>query len=152
MAAKLGFDKDERCIYVIDLKEYSEKTNVVFVFENGKGVKVPLNAYETKGARKRLTGAYSTASPIVGVLREDKPFDFVIVSSDERAIQLSTSLLPVKATRTAGGVTLLSLKKKTKVLEISDDLTRFQNEKSLKKIKIPATGVALTAYKPLDGE
>ncbi|MBQ9467510.1 MAG: topoisomerase IV [Clostridia bacterium] len=150
VAAKLGFDQDERCIYVIDLKEYSEKTNVIFVFENGKGVKVPLSAYETKGPRKRLTGAYSTVSPVVGILREDKPFDFVIVSSDSKAIQISSALIPVKATRSAAGVTVLSLKKNAKVLEISDDLSRFNNEKSLKKIKIPASGVTLTDYKPVE--
>ena len=44
----------------------------------------------------------------------------------------------------------MSLKKKTEVIEVSDDLERFRNDKSLKKIKIPATGVTLSSYTPPD--
>ena len=148
VAAKLGFESDERCIFMMDLKEYSEKTNLLFFFENGKGVKVPLSAYETKGARKKLTGAYSAASPIVGILREDESTDFLLFSSDKKGIQLSSTLVPLKTTRTAGGVTLFSLKKNAKLLAVSSDLSLVKEEKSLKKIKIPATGVSLEHFDP----
>ena len=148
VAAKLGFESDERCIFMMDLKEYSEKTKLLFFFENGKGIKVPLSAYETKGARKKLTGAYSAASPIVGILREDEPTDFLLFSSDKKGIQLSSTLVPLKTTRTAGGVTLFSLKKNAKLLAVSSDLSLVKEEKSLKKIKIPATGVSLEHFDP----
>ena len=143
VAAKLGFEKDERCIYMIKLKEYSPKVNVLFVFANGKGVKVPLAAYETKGARRRLTGAYSTASPIAGILVEEKPFDFMMITSDRRAIQISSALVPLKTTRTAGGVTLMSVKKNAAVTAIDQDLEAYAGGRSYKKIKIPATGVPM---------
>ncbi len=143
VAAKLSFESDERCIYMVNLKEYSDKTKVLFIFQNGKGMKVPLSAYETKGTRKRLTGAYSSASPVVGILREDKPFDFVLISSDNRAIQISTSLVPEKSTRTSGGVTLMALKKNTVVCRVTEQIEELPKGKSCKKIKIPATGVPI---------
>ena len=57
--------------------EYREGDSFIFLFENGKGVKIPAVAYETKTNRKKLTGAFSDASPIAAVLfeREDEPFD-----------------------------------------------------------------------------
>ncbi len=142
VAAKLGFDKNERCIFMVALKEYSEKVNLVFLFSNGKGVKIPLSAYETKGPRKKLTGAYSTVAPIIGIFLEDeKPVEFMMISSDSRAIQLSSALLPVKTTRTASGVSVMSLKKDATISEITLDTERFAGTRSYKKIKIPATGI-----------
>ena len=143
VAAKLQFDKDERCVYMVNLKKYDPKVNMIFIFANGKGVKVPLSAYETKGSRKRLTGAYSTASPIAGVLKEEKPFDLLMVSSDNKAIQISSSLVPQKATRSAGGVTLMSLKKNASVVSVLTDYAALTGERSYKKIKIPASGIPL---------
>ena len=70
----------------------------------------------------------------------------MIVSSDKKAIQLSSALVPLKTTRTASGVTLLTVKKNVKVVEITEELSRFEGERSLKKIKIPATGIQLSGY------
>ncbi|MBR6920810.1 MAG: topoisomerase IV, partial [Clostridia bacterium] len=109
--AKLGFEQGERAVYMKVLDGYEDKHNMIYVFENGKGVKVPMSAYETKGNRKKLTGAYSTKSPLVAAFYEDEPFNIALVSDAKRAILFSTKLIPVKPTRTAGGVTLFSLKK-----------------------------------------
>ena len=87
----------------------------VYIFENGKGVKVSMKNYETKSNRRKLTGAYSTASPIVGIFYEDEPFNLILVSDNRRAIMISTKLIPEKSTRSAGGVTLFNIKKNQKI-------------------------------------
>ncbi|MBQ8911410.1 MAG: topoisomerase IV, partial [Clostridia bacterium] len=150
--AKLGFDKDERCIYMLNIDNYSGDTNVVFVFENGKAVKVPLAAYETKSARKKLTGAYSTASPIVAAFREDKPLEILLFSSDNKAIQISSSLIPQKTTKSASGVTVLSLKKGSKVVFATERVDQYAGNRSYKKLKVPATGVVVDGPSPLTDE
>ena len=61
---KLGFDESERMIGGVLIKENEEKGNLVFIFKNGKGVKIPLESYKTKGTRKKLTGAFSPPSEI----------------------------------------------------------------------------------------
>jgi DNA gyrase subunit A len=152
VAAKLGFEKDERCIYMVNVSGYAEATNVVFVFENGKAVKVPLNAYETKSARRKLTGAYSTVSPIVAVFREDAPTEITLFSSDRKAIQISSGLVPLKTTKTASGSTVFSLKKGAKVVYATEKTDLYAGSRSYKKVKIPATGVTVDGRFPTDDE
>ena len=143
---KLKFDKGEDFLFLKPLKEYDPATNIIFIFENGKGVKVPITAYETKGNRSKLKGAYSDKSPIVAAFSEDggTPVELVIWSNDGKCIQISSSLIPQSTTRSAQGVTLFSLKKNGKVekAELFDG-DRMKFAKSPKKIKIPATGVGV---------
>ncbi|MDY4887287.1 MAG: DNA topoisomerase (ATP-hydrolyzing) subunit A [Eubacteriales bacterium] len=144
LPAKLGFDQGEKPIYMKVGAEWSEKKNFVFVFENGKGVKVPQSVYLTKGNRRKLTGAFSPSSPIKGFFEEDKPFDILIVTSNDRAAVLSSSLIPLKTTRTSIGSQLVTLRSDATVSTVMRDFTdKFENTKGYKKIKIPATPVLL---------
>ncbi len=148
--AKFGFDDGEKPVFCYVGSEWTDKNNMVFVFENGKGVKIPLSAYEIKGNRRKLTGAYSTASPLVGIFLEGKqPFDILMLTDNDRAAVISTSLIPVKTTRTAQGVTLVSLKKCKLKNVIKDFGEQFESTKGYKKIKIPAA-TTLLAEKDLN--
>ncbi len=145
--AKLGFEQGERAVYMKVLDGYEDKHNMIYVFENGKGVKVPMSAYETKGNRKKLTGAYSTKSPLVAAFYEDEPFNIALVSDAKRAILFSTKLIPVKPTRTAGGVTLFSLKKGQKIAAAFRETdSPYESISKYRKIKLPATGSVLEEF------
>ena len=142
--AKLGFDEGERVVMMKNLTAYPEDHYFVYVFENGKAVRVPVSSYETKSARKKLVKAYSDASPLVGAFYESEPFDLLIVNNVGKAIYLNTALIPDKATRTAGGVAVFDVKKN----QIVADATRtpegkYKGYEKCKKIKIPATGSAV---------
>ena len=146
LPTKLKMDEDEHPIYMEVRNDYPEGENMIFLFENGKGVRVPVTAYVTKGTRRKLTGAYSDASPLVAVLKDkDKtPIDILMISSADRAILIKSSLIPQKTTRTSGGVQLFALKRgQTLKLALSDFGDNFQNVKSYRKLKIPATGTLL---------
>ena len=56
-----------------NISKFEPNENFIFVFENGKAVRIPSNAYETKGNRRKLTGAYSAVSPLVAVFYEETP-------------------------------------------------------------------------------
>lgn len=150
LPAKLGFDEGERAVMLHAFKEIKESENVIFIFENGKGVRVPLNAYLTKGNRRRLTGAYSSTSPIVGVIYEDEPKDLLLHSDDGRAILIRSTLIPKKTTRTAAGVQLMTLKKGARLdrVFIGEDIAAAGDISKCRKIKIPAAGAPVT---PGDG-
>ena len=144
----LKMDPDERPVYmeVRASDNYPENEHMVFIFENGKGVRVPVSAYATKGNRRKLTGAYSTASPLVAVFCEKAktPLEILMVSDNDRAILIKSSLIPEKTTRTSGGVQLMTLKKGQKVVRaLSEFGDNYQNVKSYRKLKIPATGTLL---------
>ena len=142
--AKLGMETGERPVFMRVQPKYPEDEHVIFLFENGKGVRVPLSAYETKAVRRKLQGAYSDASPLVAVFYEekDKPVDIMMVNSADRAIVFKSSLIPIKATRTAGGVSLMTLKKDQRVISASL-LADKQDDKGYRKLKLPATGTLL---------
>ena len=146
LPTKLKMDEGERPIYMELRKEYPEGENYVFVFANGKAVRVPVTNYVTKGNRRKLTGAYSDTSPIVAVFLETdkKPVDILMISSADRAILVKSTLIPLKTTRTSQGVQVMQLKKdQTVVRALVNFGESFQNVKSYRKLKIPATGILL---------
>ncbi len=146
VASKLKMEDGERPVLMMINKDISDDDNMVFIFENGKGVRVPMSAYKTKSARKKLTGAYSDASPLVGAFYEKRCFNLLLVSDADRAILINTKLIPIKTTRTSVGVQLFTLKAKQKLCAVYSELDEaFGKDESYKKIKIPAAGVALTA-------
>lgn len=142
--AKLGFDEGERVIFVKSIHEYKEGDNFIFAFENGKCAKVPVSAYQTKSRRKKLTGAYSDASPIAGIMYENGPAELLLGTDQNRCIALDSSLITQKTTRSSQGITVLKPKKNEKVIMITGLIDRVCGEngtKGFKKYKIPAAGV-----------
>ena len=107
---KLGFEAGENLVSVVLTGDY--QGFVLFFFENGKAAKVPLNAYETKTNRKKLTGAYSDKSPLVKVLALTGDTEVAVYSTDGRAAIFSTGQLLPKTTRNTQGVAVLTLRKK----------------------------------------
>ena len=144
--AKLGMDDGEKPVFMRVQSGYPAGENFVFIFENGKGVRVPVTAYETKANRKKLINAYSAVSPICGVFyeKEKEPFEIMLVNSDDKAIIIKTSLIPVKNTRTSAGVTLMTMKKGQTLVSCTDRIDdSYENAKGYRKLKIPATGQLL---------
>lgn len=144
IAVKLGFDEEEKPVMMKALTQYNENDNIIFIFENGKGVKIPVTAYETKTNRRKLTGAYSDASPIAAVIYEHEPFDIFIENSAGKGILINSSLIPQKSTRSSSGVILFNMKEGLSVTGVrwgekldSDKLCKCR------KNKIPATGIAI---------
>ena len=72
LPAKLGMDDGEKPMFMRVQSGYPDNEYFVFIFENGKGVRIPASTYETKGNRRKLINAYSTASPLCGVFYETK--------------------------------------------------------------------------------
>ncbi len=140
----LKMDADEKPILMNIQNNYPEKENFVFIFANGKGVRISAANYEITGNRRKLTSAFSKSSPIVAAFYEKAPMEILLISSDNRGIVIKSSLIPQMSTRTSGGVTLMSLKKGQTVTGATTDLSAIPDgARSLKKIKIPATGVPL---------
>ena len=144
LPVKLKMDPDEKPILMNVQNSYPAKENVIFLFENGKGVRVSMANYEITGNRRRITSAFSAKSPVVAAFYEKEPMEILLVGSDNRGIVIKSTLIPLMSTRTSGGVTLMSLKPGQTVVRATTDLSEFADgSKGLKKLKIPATGVPL---------
>lgn len=142
--AKLGFDEGEKVVMMKKITSYEPNHNMIFIFRNGKGVRVPVSSYETKNNRRKLVNAYSDASPLVAAFYESEPFELMLIANVGKAIVINTSLIPQKSTRSAQGVTLYTLKKKQELTDaITDFGNKYANTRKYRKTKIPASGVIL---------
>jgi len=144
VSGTLKMDQGEKPICAFLTAEMKPETNIIYVFENGKGVRVPYSAYETKSNRRRLTGAYSASSPIVSAIIEDTQKDILLENDSGKAILISSKLIPEKATRSAGGVQLMTMKK-GQLLTSAEAVNDKNAVAGIRKIKIPASGASLTA-------
>ena len=144
--AKLGFDENERAIAMKAIANYENAGCAVIFFENGKGVKIPISSYVTKTNRKKLINAYSSASVPVGITFEtEESHDVILVSSKDKAAIVSFDQIPEKATRTSGGVTILSLGKGAVLAFAEGDPQKYITDtKKYRKSKIPTTGTTLS--------
>ena len=144
--SKLAMDDDEHVIYSKVIYELDPKHHMVYIFENGKGLRVSLGLYETKSRRKKITGAFSSESPLAGAVYEgDKPVNIFIRSDAGRGMLIKSSLVPEKATRTAAGVQIMKLPKKgVKVDLVTDRIEDVgQDAMKCKKLALPSTGSPL---------
>ena len=139
---KLGMEQGESVISVVLTADYSGF--VLFFFENGKVAKVPLNAYETKTNRKKLTGAYSDKSPLTAVYALQTDEQMAVYASDGRALIFSTAQLLPKATRNTQGVAVMSLKKKAVMNAVLPlEQSGIENQSRYRTKTIPAAGALL---------
>ena len=117
---------------------------VLFAFANGKVAKVDLAGYDTKSNRRRLTGAYSDKSPLVGVQLLTEDTQMALYASDGRTLVFSTAQLASKTTRSTQGVAVLSLKKKAVVTRMATlEGSGIRNVARYRTRTIPAAGSLL---------
>jgi DNA gyrase subunit A len=143
LPAKLGMDQDEYPIGGVALHQYVQGHNFGFVFENGKAVKTPVTAYETKVKRKKLVQAYSSAAPCIGFFYEPgKAVDVLLVSKNKKGVLVSSALITQKQTRGAMGSTVFELKRGDTVVYASSQFEgKYPNASDeCRKRKIPAAG------------
>ena len=143
---KLGMDDDEHVVACKMIYDLNPNHHMVYIFENGKGLRVSLKAYEAKSRRKKITGAYSAESPLAGAVYEgDKSVSMFIRSDGGRGMLIKSSLVPEKATRTSQGVQIMKLPKKgVKVDLVTDRIEDIgQDALKCKKLALPSTGSPL---------
>ena len=142
LPTKLGMDEGESVITMIDPGDY--RSNLLFVFENGKAARIEMSAYETKTNRRKLVNAYSDKSPLVSVIVLDAETDIVCYSSDDRVIVFNTSLLQPKSSRSTQGVGVMTLKaRRTLVRAERLEGTGIKNTARYRVRSLPAAGAVL---------
>lgn len=140
---RLNMDEGETLVGAKVMHEYRDDACFGFIYENGKGVKTPVKAYETKVKRKKLVQAFSDKVPCVGVFYEEgKPIDVLLVSAHSKGILISSDLIGIKSGRGALGSTLFDLKRGDKLIYASSDFEEKYPTAAAncRKRKVPTTG------------
>ena len=119
--------------------------NLLFFYGNGKGVRIPLKAFETQTKRQKLVQATNANAPLAAVLRDKGANTRLLLrTTDGKGAVISSSLIPKATGKGAAGVFLLSMKGKNELLAVSDDETTWPSlPPRVYKDEIPATPVLL---------
>lgn len=144
--AKLGMDDGEHVVGCKMIYDLIPEHHMVYIFENGKGLRVSMGAYEAKSRRRKISGAYSTESPLIAAIYEaEEPKSIFIRSDAGRAMLIKSSLIPVKATRTAAGVQVMQLPKKgVKIDLVTERIEDIGPDAAkCKKNALPSTGTSI---------
>jgi len=84
---------------------------MLFGFENGKVAKTEMQSYATKLNRKKLTNAYSGASPLIDVLYVAEDTHVTLYSTSGKLLTFHTEALEAKSTRATQGVQVMRMRK-----------------------------------------
>ena len=145
--SKLSMEDGEHVVGCKMIYDIIPEHHVLYVFENGKGLRVPMSVYQSKSRRRKISGAYNTASALAGIVYEaDKPVNVFIKSDANRGMLIKSSLVPIKSTRSAAGVQVMQLPKNgsAKVDLVTDRVEELiKDAQKCKKNVIPSNGTAL---------
>ena len=142
---KLAMEDDEHVIGCKVIYELNPEHNMIYVFENGKGLRVSISSYITSSRRRKIAGAFSTASLPVAAIYEDANKPIFIRSSAGKAMMIKSNLIPVKSTRTATGVQIMQLPKRGVTVDLVTDRIEDVGPDATKcrKNAIPSTGTSI---------
>ncbi len=138
----IEMEPGERIVYVIPTNDY--KGHLMYIFENGRGARIPFNSYETKTNRKKLINAYCKKFPLVSVRYLPEDADMVLYTNLDKVVVFNSSLVPEKAARDSQGVIVMNLKKKSvlaKAMLLSE--VTLSNPDYYRAKSIPAAGYYL---------
>ena len=138
LPVKLSMDAGENVKYMVCTNDYSGY--MLFFFENGKCAKVPLSSYKTLTNRKKLINAYGDKSPLVGAFFIEQDEYFVVYSSNNKVLIVSSALIPLKTTKSTQGVNVMTQKGKNKVTSVEKLTNDILNPNYYKTKNIPAVG------------
>lgn len=113
LPARLCMDEAELPINMVLTDEY--KGFMLFLFQNGKGAKIPLSSYATKQNRKKLINAYSDKAELAWIGYFENEEEIAIETSGGRMLLVNTAQISQKSTKSTAGVNVISLKKGQKV-------------------------------------
>ncbi|MBR5468651.1 MAG: topoisomerase IV [Firmicutes bacterium] len=135
----LGLEEDEKIIFITATYDYHGM--MLFMFENGKAAKVPLNAYSTKTNRKKLINAYSAKSRLIFMTFMEEDSDFILTRDTDKACLFNTNLIPLSNTKNAVGIQIYTLKKNSKISGVYP-VSEFEceNIEYYRTTKVPSTG------------
>ena len=114
LAGCLDLDEGETILHVVVPKSY--KSNLLFVYENGRVAKVPLSVYQSK--RAKLVNAFYDGSKLIKlILLADEDKYVYIKSSQNKVVLFDSSIVNAKTTRNTQGVQAITLKNDSVVVD-----------------------------------
>ena len=139
LPAKCRMEENEQPVFATSVNPSAKK--LLFVYQNGKAVIMPLKAFEpTK--RNKVTQAI--ASVPMAVLACDESKEILLLSDQQKALIIKTDLIGKVAGKGAVGTTVMSLKGGATLRLVTDNIDRYpQIPAKARRATIPSSGVMI---------
>lgn len=139
----IELEAEEEIIFVTATTDYQGK--LLFVYENGKLAKVPMEVYATKTNRKKLVKAYSDLSALVRIMffaDEAHIALYRTYNKNERTMLIvHTELITEKVTKNTQGIQVMRLKKGSALTDVHLADDEFRDKyKAYIVDKVPMSG------------
>ncbi|HHT20688.1 MAG TPA: topoisomerase IV [Tissierellia bacterium] len=145
----LELEPKEEIVHMVATKDYSGY--MLFLYENGKLAKIPLESYITKTNRRQLINAYYTDEALVQMAYIPEDQDILIyryAQQKEMLLLLDTAIIKEKVTRHSQGVQVVRMNRHASVTAMDVvDADMADKLKAHRVRTIPSSG---TVRKPFD--
>ena len=142
-------DAEEKVVSMLCIKDYEGE--LVLFYENGKGVRIPLDSYKTVTNRKKLTKAFYGDSRLIAVFKEGECGEYLLRTDNCRALLVAEDQIVRKTTRTSSGSQLITLKKNALVCsaeQYDPSVKPLSKESKYRKSSLPASGAVFEDFDP----
>ena len=137
--SKLDFEDAELPVQMVNIANY--KGFMIFVFDNGRIAKVPMESYYTKTNRKKLINAYCEKFTLHTAFYIKEECDILLTSTNGRMLLVNTSALSAKAAKNNGGIAVMTQKRGQRIFsaEIVDP-TKSDRPHRYRARNLPSAG------------
>lgn len=137
----LKMEENEKILFCVPANGY--EGFMLFAFKNGKVAKIDMKSYETKTNRKRLTGAYSGAFELANAMYLKEDCLVAAFSDNGKCVVFDTKDVLTKSSRTAQGIQVMTLRKKSVLTGIASAADNLSDPKGYKARSLPSAGYYL---------
>ena len=142
LPSKLKMDNNEKVCGFVSTEDFSGF--MVFLFADGRAVKLELKGYETKQNRKKLVNAIYGGSRLVKVFHLHVDCDIIVTTSAGKYSLINTALIPLKSTKSSQGVIALTLRGQNALTSASLYKDGYFSDPKLYRTKsLPTAGTSL---------
>jgi DNA gyrase subunit A len=138
--SKAGFDDGENFLFAACTTDFSGY--FIFIFQNGKCAKVPIDSYKTVTNRKKLINAYSEKSPLIALFTASESTEIFLTADNGKGLCFNTGMVSAKTTKSTDGVQVMTLRKDAK-LTAAEKVSESEKYKAFTVKNIPSAGVKI---------
>ncbi len=144
LPVRLAMDEGEVPVHMVLTDDYSGF--MLFLFQNGKGAKVPLQSYATKQNRKKLINAFSDKAQLAWLSSFTAEEELSIETSAGRMLLVNTAQISQKTTKNTAGINVITLKKGQRVTTVKSAASlELRDPHRFRVRSLPAMGALLRA-------
>lgn len=108
----IELEEDENIIFITAVNDHYEG-DLLFAFENGKLVKIPLRLYKTKQNRRKLVNGFYGRAKCIKIIHIVEDIDILLMRNDYKVALIHTSLVAIGKNKKAAGHQGIKMTKKS---------------------------------------